>query len=881
MKVPQRPDTEALREWMAQCMAGVEAGDAPALAAALGELRRRLLEAAEAGFGRDECGVPCSRFLCAACDDVVARAIEGLGADPARPGTAWVATGGYGRGQMCPGSTVRLLLLHEGRDPAPPAALAAEVAEVLRRAGWRAAAVARTVGEAVDLMAEDSVAALSMLQTRLVAGERALYAQFAEAVQQRFLAECWGSFGEEVLTEALSRRDPLTSSPYCTEPNLRDGAGCLRDIGTARMVDAAVAAAPDGPGEGLLSAEELEAFGEATDFVLRARNRLHFALGDGSDVLQRAAQPLVARHLGFGGAEEGRAAAELMKALFAHTVPVARLLRALRERFVHVHRVAWRRSAAPGRRELGEGFVEVDGLIYSGSEPAFAPGEDAARLMSLFRLSQRRHLPVSQELLGQVADHLELVDEEFGGDPQVGREFMDLLAGSVGVAERIGWMRDCGLLQSYLPELAALVHAIDPERARDHTLDEHAVEALRVVDELGHTAERSELAQRHALEQVGRPELLRLALLLHDVEAPGPAGLAAEVGERIGLDRAGRDELAFLLENAETLWNAARQDAPDAPDALCRRIGGAGRLRTLYLLSYAHARAAGPLGWFGWRDAGLFELYQTLMARLLPHYAPVATAAYFEREFAELAQQAGREEEAQEFLRRLPDLYKNEVAPADALEHLELLERTRTEPAAMAWDVGEHDAAVWVCTSDVPARFSQIAAVFTYNDLDIESATAFTLADGTVLDRFTVRAGAGPINPDPACWQGVERDLIESLRGGLDVTGAVRERTEAARGEAGFSSRRTLTGIHYEREPGGRFTVLNVVARDRPGLLFDLAATLGALGMNIELARVRTRGNLAQDVFFLSDAETGGPVTDSARLEAARERLTEAAGGGR
>ncbi|NIM70199.1 MAG: hypothetical protein GTO48_07045, partial [Xanthomonadales bacterium] len=201
-------------------------------AAAGRQFRERILQAAAAGFGPDQSGVPVSRFLCWAADALLKRlipqAVTEAGSEDVQ--LAWVATGGYGRRLMSPGSTARLVALHDGREPQAVWAAAEAVAELLRRAGYPAVCAAQTVEQVLERMRQDPVGAVAMLQTRRVAGSRNLYDELPQALLERFLRPSWGSFVQTVLGEVLSRRDPLTSSPYCTEPNLKEGAGCLRDV---------------------------------------------------------------------------------------------------------------------------------------------------------------------------------------------------------------------------------------------------------------------------------------------------------------------------------------------------------------------------------------------------------------------------------------------------------------------------------------------------------------------------------------------------------------------------------------------------------------------------------------------------------------------------
>ncbi|MFO7958385.1 MAG: hypothetical protein R6X33_14960 [Candidatus Brocadiia bacterium] len=851
----------------------------------LRRFRERLLELGREGFPAGSMGRDLSRFLRQGCDIMVENAVEHVAGDVDGL-AAWVATGGYGTGLMSPGSTVRLALVHDADDPEGPRKQAADVAALLREAGLRVACAARTVPELLHLMETDAETAVSMLQTRRVTGSRNIHRSLREGIRSDFLPEYWGSLFEETLNEILTRRDPLTGSPYCTEPNLKEGSGCLRDIGAARKMDDALGEVAslreylDSDDDGLLTLAQRQALGRAQSVILRVRNALHLAGPGSPDLLHRHVQADVARELGFGDGPGAPSA--LLEALFRQTGRVTGILQALNERFLHLHRVAWRRSRQLARRDLGSGFAEVEGYIYSAREPTFAGDEAAPAMLGLFRLSQRRHLPISRRLLDQVSDRLDAVTEEFRREEEAGRAFLDLLGGSVGVAERLAWMRDCGLLQAYLPELQPLVHKIDAEAAGELTLDEHAIEAVRVIDELSYSKEPADIPQRQTLEQVERTDLLRLLILLHDLDLvtdQDPAGVASAIAGRLGVRRQGCELLADLMGLKDVLWERVLAGGePDESELrrMAERIGSPEKLRKLYLLTYAHGRAMGSLGWFAWHDAKLFEVYQGLMAVLVPGYEPVATSDYFDRELAQAAAREGLEAPAERHASLVPDTYKTEVAPSVALEHVRMVQRLDGRPAAMTWAIHEQQAVVWVCTSDVPARFAQIAGIFTHNGLDILSATAFTLEDGTVLDRFTVRMKDRPINPDPNFWGAVEDDLVLAIDGQLEVAPELREKAEEKSESDEISSHRSIASVHFDNRRGRPFTAVDIVARDRVGLLFSLADALGAEGLDIEFAQILTRGELARDVFFVTDAGSGRPVTDEARLESIRQAVMAA-----
>jgi len=881
---------EWLKDSFEEATSGAGVADAKALAAAMRRFYERASEEAARRFAPPRRALPCSRFICEAADMIVRRARRHIGEDGSR--LSWVAIGGFGRGLMSPGSTVRLLLLHDGEEPDAAMSASNQAATLLPDAVPHATVTLQTTPQAMALMQRNVLSASDLLETRLIDGSKKIYDEFRSMVADDFLAGNWGRFGQDVLSESLSRRDPYTSSPYCTEFNLKEGAGGLRDVGTLQKLADGLLHVPAlkrfwkdrGGDSGILLAEERRALNKSLEFLMSVRNQLHFTLGRDFDVLEMRSQPRVAEALGYGATSAASGVEQLMRDLFSHTGQVVGILKSVQERFQHIRSVAWERPRVLPRRDLGDGFVEVQGKIYNACHPPFEKGETASRLINVFLLSQRRHLPISRPLLGQITANLKLIDDSFRASKRAAKLLLDLLAGSVGVADRLAWMRDCGLLQTYVPELAPLVNLVDYEESYDYTLDEHMVEAVRVIDELGRTRDEDELAQRELLSQVERTDLLRLALLLHHVgraSADGDAETIERIGKRMGMPHSDIETVRLLVGECSMLTELAeRRDFEDAEvlKEAAARIASPEGLRMLYLLTYADARAAGRLGWFSWRDALLYEVYQKLMSVLVPGEEARATPEFFRTRLLELARSASLLDEAEKLAANAPERYKIEVSPEDALDHLKLMARLQEAPASMSHVIEGHHARIWFCTSDVPARFSQIAGVLTACGLNILSAHAFTMADGTILDRFIAHRQRQPISADPAFWQHIEETLVASISGKLNVGQAIAERAAAAGAQPPSPARRGVTSIHFDNDSSSRFTIVELVTWDRMGLLYSVGQALGALGANIEFAKISTRFDLAEDVFYVNDSGTGKKIESEERLAELHSALLAAVG---
>ncbi|MFP4175844.1 MAG: hypothetical protein ACLFT2_01355 [Candidatus Brocadiia bacterium] len=862
--------------------------EAEALAPALRRFFDSAIKTAEREFTGESRGRECSRYLSMAADRVVRGLTESLQND--LPTCSFLAAGGYGRGMLSPGSSVRTLVLVDCADPDRIRDLEEEVAALFGEALPRTSVRVFTIDDAIHFMSSDALEGTNLLETRFLAGSSEIYKRFRRSVTEDFLRPGWGRFVEEVLEESLAHRDPYTSSPYRTEFNLKENAGALRDIGTLKKISEALLQIPalerfwrdmGGEQHGILTDDERQHLDRALGLLLTIRNELQFTAGEDSDVLEMRVQPAVARNLGYlqeeGNTEE--AVGRMMHDIFSHAGRVANMTSAVEERFTHIHSVAWSGKAGPQRRRLESDFVEVDEKIYNAASPPFQAGPGARRMLEAFLLSQRRHIEVGHELLEQVGRHLHLVDETFRCDRPAAEIFMDLLAGSVGVARRLSWMRDCGLLQTYIPEFKPFVHQVNYAESRDYTLDEHIVGALSIIDRLAHTRDETELRRREILSQIQRPDLLRFALLLHHLEN---GAKSRNVARRMGLARNASEMVAFLVDNqdllAELVDGSGREDDVTL-EGVAERIGDTETLRMLYLLTYADSRAVGRLGWFAWRDARLYEVYNRLLAILEPEAEVTATHEAFTRDLMGLVRGTDRESSARRLLEIIPERYAVEVSPREAVDHLELIGQLESCPAAMDWSVQRHTARLWLCSSDVPSRFSQVTGVLTAHGLNVLNAHAFSLEDGTVLDRFIVHRHGAPINTDEAFWKEVESTLLDSVRGEVDLDALVAEKLRQDGHEPVESTRRGVTHIHFDNESSPDFTIVDLVTWDRMGLLYSVGQCLSEFDANIEFALVDTRLDVAEDVFYICDSQSGGPITDEKRIEQMKSALQRTAEG--
>jgi [protein-PII] uridylyltransferase len=396
------------------------------------------------------------------------------------------------------------------------------------------------------------------------------------------------------------------------------------------------------------------------------------------------------------------------------------------------------------------------------------------------------------------------------------------------------------------------------------------------------------------LEQL---DALMLAALLHDVGKPLGSGhaskgarLAAGVAARLGLSARQQEDVRFLV--AQHLLMAHLSQRRDLTDpavigGFCRRVETVDRLRQLYLLTLADTAMTAPGNLTEWKASLLDELYVKAYTYLSQGASSAGLRLEAElsgrRDALELALRRRFGPEAAEVLPRVPDELVLSYELEELLHHLDVaLELERSADSLLrlrARPLGPSTTELTICCADSPGRLALITGVLLAHGVEVLGAQVYTLGDdggsrgpATVLDVFTV---AGSEEARPQAWQRVSADLERALEGTFSVADLVARHTRpSALGRRVTPHVQTLVSI--DNGASSRFTVIDVQAPDRLGVLYAITRTLSELGLTIHLSRVATEAGRVIDNFYVSDGVSGAKVVDEERLDRVRERVTDA-----
>jgi [protein-PII] uridylyltransferase len=796
-----------------------------------------------------------------------------------------VALGGYGRGELHPLSDLDLLLLYGGEMGPFVQRVSQGLLYTLWDLGLQVGHAVRSLPDCVAMARTDFTSRTSMQQARYLAGDRRFFNRFRKVLAENVYRKDFAQFLQTALAERDQRYRKFGGSPYMGEPNVKESAGGLRDIHTAMWLASTkfgTRTLQELKDKRLITDQEQQMTDAALTFLWRVRNELHFISGHKNDVLARDIQPQIAKNFGYVGDDVSLAVEKFMRDYYLH----ARVIHRVSKRLIARCRETLSRPRPVQRRlrqeALADGLYVLDGQLHLVESDGRAFREDPTRLMKVFWHSHRLGLELGVDVERALEASLDLVDETFQRSPEVRDLFLAICRNWGRTAQTLGEMHELGLLGRYLPEWGALTCLVQYDAYHKFTADQHSLLAVENLEALapGQSAESEAIAE--VLNELARPDLLMLGMLLHDIGKGKGHGHVAKgipliqvLTARLGLPPQDADAVILLVAHHLTLSHTAQRrdiDDPKTVASLAEVVGNPERLRMLYLLTFADMRAVGPGVMTGWMARVLWELFARTLARLTggrlerPSREKVA-----ERVVEEIR---GARSGVVAHLAMMSERYLVTTSAQRVAAHLRLVERLEEDVVATEVfhypDLGSSELVV--VTKDVPGLFSLIAGTLAAEGINILSAQIHTRADGIALDTFQVNDPFGEAVTEDARWRrtlGALRRVLVGEQTVEDLLAARRSGRPAATAVPGPPK------ITVDNQLSDTHTVVEVKCPDRVGLLYLITRTFQALGLNIGSARIATEIEQAYDTFYITDHQ-GRRVEDPAQMEGLRDALEDA-----
>jgi [protein-PII] uridylyltransferase len=834
------------------------------LTSQLAAARREYVLAARRGNGGREAQAAYALQMDAIVGELVAAARPLAG----RP-LVVCALGGYGRRTLCLHSDVDLLILFEGEIGRGEERFVNAVLQPLWDLQLVVGHHVRELSELEAIDPDNIEFIMAFLDARPIAGDMALLER------GRQLAVIGGELRTQVVDSLLGlveqRHTQFNDTLYQLEPDLKNAPGGLRDLSATRYLRTLEPQAFE-----VESSRALESLRDAEEFLLRIRSVLHVEAGRDANVLTHELQERVADALGSEGDDPRRRVETMMGLYFRHARVIARAQARARR--------AVRPSAAPAvQRLVGRQFeIARDGIRFL--DPAAAATRPPLWL-EIFRLAVAHGCAVSEQALDCIEEHVSRCSpDDFVGTEAERQQVRSLFYPRPGLYARLSEMHDCGLLNKILPELEGVHGRVVRDFYHRYTVDEHTLLTVRGLESLWSPAPASRRRFGGLLQELRSPELLTLSLLLHDVgkvednnHAQESARLARGALDRLDLPEDARQTVDFLVRYHLEMSNVAFRrdlDDPHVVERFAHLVGTEEHLKMLCLLTLVDVEAVSSNTLTPWKEELLWRLYVDTYNHLtlgygdeLVQHDPAGLAVVI----------AGRPEdipdsELTQFLGGLPRRYLALFGLASIYRHVRLARGIHRDEVHTVLE--NHDD-VWeltIVTLDKPFLFSNVAGVLSYFGMDIHRGQAMTTPEGLVLDVFEFSDAQAFLRRNPGATAEICRMLDRVVAGWIDVPTLLRGRE----GSLLFRRRNPEPPrIHFDNEHSRKYSVLEIIADDGPGLLYRISRVVSEQGCDLDLALIGTEGRKAIDVLHVTKAGQKLNETDRAALIAGLERVLD------
>ncbi len=808
---------------------------------------------------------------------------------PTEANCALIAVGGYGRGELHPGSDIDILILLDkvaSEDHKITEALT-NLITFLFDLRFKLGHSVRTVAETIHWACKDITVITNLLEARFLSGAYSLYQEMQRATAPD---QIWPStvFFAAKWQEQKARWQRFGNTAYNLEPNIKENPGGLRDIHNIGWVCRRhfdTRTLYDLVQRNFLTDSEYRTLMDGQTFLWQIRYVLHHSADRCEDRLLFAYQLTLAEHFGYKDDGTNLAVEQFMQRYYRTVTELNRLNEMLMQLFQEAILL---KNPVTEIIPINSRFQVRNGYLETTNEKVFEYYPYA--MLEIFLLLQiyPNLEGVRASTIRQIRTNLWRIDAAMRQDIRARSLFMEILRKTDDQDMQLPRMNNYGVLAAYIPAFKDIVGRMQYDLFHVYTVDAHTLFVLRNLHRLTIPRYASEFPLASAIVQtIPKLELLYIAALFHDI-AKGRGGDHSVLGAQEALIFCRHHSLSDYdsrlvswLVNRHLLMSmtAQRKDTSDIAEiqAFAAQIGDLNRLDYLYLLTLADIRATNPARWNAWKDTLLKDLYHNTRQALQRGLDnPQAQEDILEQKRLEalrlLSLQNINPTKCKRLWKRLSNDFCLSNSPAEmAWQTRIMLETTEDQfpKVAIRPETERGCTQIFLYTTDKDGLFAWSTALLSQLGLNIMDARLITNHDNRVINLYLVLEQNGTTVTD------IERQnaIISTLKQGLCYKEGPQPKLSW---HIPYQNKffATKTKIRFSQDIAKAKTLLRLVTMDRPGLLAEVGQVFGTCGIRLHNAKIATLGAEVEDIFFITNTENQ-PITDTEKLECLRQQILQ------
>jgi len=785
-----------------------------------------------------------------------------------------VAVGGYGRGTLAPFSDIDLLFLYPNKLTSWTESVIENILYLLWDLGFKVGHATRNLEQCLKLSKSDFTIRTSILEARYIFGEKKLLNNLINKFNKEIVAKTADEFIEMKLEERDQRHLTYGSSRYLVEPNVKESKGGLRDLHTLFWIGKYLYR-PEKIEDlvknyQFLTRAEFNRFAKAEDFLWVIRCHLHFLSNRDNEILTFDMQLELASRLGYSTRDGQKDVERFMKHYFMTAKEVGNLTRivcsSLEDRSIksepRLYKVI---DNIFTFKKKNENFYTKKGRLYKKDEFDFS--KNRIDLIKLFLISDQDNVLLSPQIIQSITRSLRYIDNSIRNSKSANKVLLDIFSYATDPEITLRTMNDTGVLGKFLPEFGKVEGMSLFNLYHNFTVDEHLLKTVGFMYKII----KGELEQPHPFNRdfssrLKNKRVLLIAAFLHDIGKGRKqdhsilgANIAEKICLRLGMKKNEIEQVSWLIKHHLYMSDVAqKRDLYDIKTIVdfASVLKNQTNLDNLLALTVADIMSVGPNIWNAWKSGLLKTLY-------------LQTTDYFSGDNKSAQKSNTTKSDAKDkfiehasdwpkslinsYLARFSDTYWITTSLEDQIRHAQILKDKDSSDITLeifgSKNEENNTTLITLIGPDYPNLLATLAGACLLLDANIVDAQIETTVDGIAIDTISVSRDFNDQDEDRRINK-ISQIIKDSLGGLLSLDVELSKKSKNVQHEKTFKVRNK---INITNELSHNSTVVEVEARDKPGLLYQITNILKETNINIKSAHIVTFGERANDVFYITN----------------------------